>query len=135
MDLKKWFRKRPRGEEFREEVETHLAMRTEHEGIDLNAVRRRFGNELQIEEQMRQVWISQFFDTLLQDVRYTWRIWIRNRGVALTAVFVLAAGLGASTALFSVLDRILFRSLPYPNADRIVSFGISKPPFPTEFVP
>ena len=59
----------------------------------------------------------------------------RNRCVRCGSVLVLAAGLGASAALFSVLDRILFRSLPYPNANRIVSFGISIKPFPTEFVP
>jgi putative ABC transport system permease protein len=141
MGIKNWlpirscFRKRPKAEDFREEVEAHIAMRAEHEGIDQNAASRRFGNVLQTEEKMRRVWICGFWDTLIQDIRYIQRTWAHNPGFAVTVVFVLALGLGASTALFSVLDRILFRSLPYPDADGIVSVGISKPPFSTEFIP
>src|SRR6185503_725478 len=51
----------------------------------------------------------------------------RNPGFALTAVLVLALGLGASTAMFSALDRILFRPLPYGDADRLVAVGTTAP--------
>ncbi len=140
MGLKNWFRKRPSGGDMREEIESHLAMRAEHEGaehdnIDASAARRRFGNALRTQEEMRHVWIAPFWDTLLQDARFTWRSWRRNPGFAVTAILTLALGLGASTALFSALDRILFRGLPYSHADRLVSVGIVLRDSPMETVP
>ncbi len=135
MDLKNWFRKRPSGVDMREEIESHLAMRAEHDGSDPSAARRRFGNALYTQEQVRRVWIAPFWDTLSQDARFTWRSWRRNPGFALTAILTLALGLGASTALFSALDRILFRGLSYPHADRLVSVGVIGPASPTEIMP
>ena len=140
MDLKSWFRKRPSGGDMREEIESHLALRAEHDGaehdrIDPFAARRRFGNALHTYEEMRHVWIAPFWDTLMQDARFTWRSWRRNPGFAVMAILTLALGLGASTALFSALDRILFRSLPYPHADRLVSVGILLPVSPREIMP
>src|SRR5277367_4460797 len=127
MDLKNWFRKRPSAGDMCEEIESHLAMRAEHDGSDASTARRRFGNTLYAQEEVRHVWIAPFWDTLLQDARFTWRSWRRNPGFAVMAILTLALGLGASTALFSALDRILFRSLPYPHADRLVSVGIVLP--------
>jgi putative ABC transport system permease protein len=140
MGLKNWFRKRPTGGNMREEIESHLAMRAEHDAtghdsIDASAARRRFGNVLHAQEEMRHVWIAPFWDTLSQDARFTWRSWRRNPGFAVTAILTLALGLGASTALFSALDRILFRGLPYPHADRLVSVGIVLPDSSMETVP
>jgi putative ABC transport system permease protein len=109
---------------MREEIEFHIAMRADHDGIDETSARRRFGNVLRAQEEMRRVWIAAFWDILLQDALYTWRSWRRNRTFAVAAVFVLALGLGTSTALFSALDRILFRNLPYPKADRLASVGL-----------
>jgi predicted permease len=135
MDLKNWFRKRPSGDELRDEIESHIAMRAEHDGSDPSAARRRFGNTLYTQEEVRHVWIAPFWDTLLQDAHFTWRSWRRNPGFAATAILTLALGLGASTALFSALDRILFRGLPYPHADRLVSVGIVLPDSSMETVP
>jgi predicted permease len=135
MDLKNWFRKRPSGDELRDEIESHIAMRAEHDGSDPSAARRRFGNTLYTQEEVRHVWIAPFWDTLLQDAHFTWRSWRRNPGFAVTAIVTLALGLGASTALFSALDRILFRGLPYPHADRLVSVGIVLPDSSMETVP
>jgi predicted permease len=135
MDLKSWFRKRPSGDDMREEIEAHLAMRAEHDGTDASTARRRFGNALHTQEEVRHVWIAPFWDTLLQDARFTWRSWRRNPGFAVTAILTLALGLGASTALFSALDRILFRGLPYPHAERLVSVGIVLPDSSMESVP
>ncbi len=134
MGLIRWFRKRPSDEELREEVEAHLAMRAEHDGIDEHAARRRFGNTLQTRESIRRIWVAEFWDTIRQDARFTVRSLTRSPGFALTAVLVMAVGLGASTALFSVLDRILFRDLPYPNSDRLVSLGYMAPLDPREFM-
>jgi putative ABC transport system permease protein len=134
MGLSKWFRRGPSAEEMREEVAAHLALRAAHDRSDPASASRRLGNALQTQEEMRRVWIPQLWDTLVQDIHFTWRTWARNPGFALTAVLVLALGLGASTALFSALDRILFRSLPYPNADRLVSVGLMAPLDANEFL-
>ncbi|MGH9374029.1 MAG: ABC transporter permease, partial [Vicinamibacterales bacterium] len=58
--------------------------------------------------------------TLSQDVRHAWRTWRRTPVLALAAVFTLALGVGANTAVFSVVHGVLLRPLPYPDADRLV---------------
>jgi putative ABC transport system permease protein len=124
MGLKgRWFRRRPSDDEMREELEAHVAMRAEHDGVDEAAARRRLGNVLHTRESMRRVWIAQWWDALRQDAHFTWRSWRRRPGFALAAILVLGVGLGASTALFAALDRVLFRPLPYADPDRLVSVG------------
>jgi predicted permease len=118
-----WFRRRPSDDEMREELEAHVAMRAAHDGVDDRTARRRLGNTLQTREAMRRVWIAQWWDALRQDAWFTWRSWRRQPGFALGAILVLALGLGASTALFAALDRVLFRPLPYADPDRLVSVG------------
>src|SRR5688500_19004054 len=122
--IDKWLRKRPSDDEMREELEAHVAMRAEHDRMDEAAARRRLGNLLHTRESMRRVWIAQWWDALRQDAWFTWRSWQRQPGFALGAILVLALGLGASTALFAALDRVLFRPLPYADPDRLVRVGV-----------
>ncbi|HEY1307879.1 MAG TPA: ADOP family duplicated permease [Vicinamibacterales bacterium] len=124
MDVKNWFRRRPSDDEIKEELEAHVAMRAEHDGVDEAAARRRLGNVLHTRESMRRVWIAAWWDALRQDAHYTWRSWRRRPGFALGAILVLALGLGSSTALFAALDRVLFRPLPYADPTRLVSVGL-----------
>src|SRR3954465_7847947 len=71
---------------------------------------------------------------VLQDVRYGARGLRRNPGFAITAILAAALGIGASTAVFSAVDRILFRSLPYGHEARLVSVGIMAPLDSNEFL-
>ena len=124
MGLTRWFRRGPSDEEMREELEAHVAMRAEHDGVDQATARRRLGNMLRTREDMRRVWIAEWVDALRQDAHYTWRSWRRRPAFAVAAILVLSLGLGASTALFAALDRVLFRPLPYSDPDRLVSVGL-----------
>ena len=72
-------------------------------------------------------------ETLVQEVRYAVGGFRRAPLFTLVAVVVVALGVGLNTAVFSVVDRILFRSLPYPQDDRLVSFGMTAPIAPQEF--
>jgi putative ABC transport system permease protein len=69
-----------------------------------------------------------------QDLRFALRGFRRNPAFSLTAILVIALGIGATTAVFSVVDRLLFRSLPYPESDRLVSVGVTIPMMDGEFL-
>lgn len=72
--------------------------------------------------------------TLWQDMRYGLRMMVKNPGFTAVAVLTLALGVGATSAVFSVVDRILFRNLPYPQDNRLVSFGLLAPIERDEFM-
>ncbi len=75
-----------------------------------------------------------WLETVLQDLRYAARAFRTSPLFAIVAILTLAIGIGATTAVFSVVDRLLFRSLPYARADRLVSFGITGPIDDNEFM-
>jgi len=58
-------------------------------------------------------------ETLLADVRHSFRVLIKSPGFTIVAVLALALGIGANTAIFSVIECALLRPLPFPNADRL----------------
>ena len=66
-------------------------------------------------------------DGLLQDVRQALRGWRRNPGFLAVALATMAAGIGASTAIFSAVDAVLLRPLPYPDPDRLVAIHSTRP--------
>ena len=81
-------------------------------------------------DEQRPGWL---LGTVLQDVRYALRGFRRNPIFTITIIATLGLGIGTTTAVFSVVDRILFRSLPYDHADRLVSVGIRQSLEPQEF--
>jgi putative ABC transport system permease protein len=81
-------------------------------------------------EERRGFWLESFY----ADVRYGLRILGKNPGFTVVAILTLALGIGATSSVFSAVDRILFRSLPYPQADQLVSFGLTAPIERNEFM-
>jgi len=127
--------------EFQAELESHVQMHVEdgmREGLSEQEARRRALIRLGGAEQARQAYREGAglpgFEMLMQDVRFAFRGLRRNPVFVVTAIATLALGVGATTAVFSVVDRILFRSLPYAHPDRLVSVGVTAPIIPQEFM-
>ncbi len=92
-----------------------------------------FGGVETARERCREERPGWWIDTLMQDARYAGRGFLRSPIFACTVIATLALGIGATTAVFSVVDRILFRDLPYAHDDRLVSIGLSQPMERQEF--
>lgn len=127
MRLKLWPWRRDREAELDEELRSHFKMAVQ-ERIERGetpeeaeaAVRREFGNVGLIKEVTREMWGVAWLEQLLQDIRYGLRFLRRGPGFTAVAVLTLALGIGASTAIFSAVNPILFEPLPYPHADRVI---------------
>lgn len=126
--------KRRLDDQLQEELQAHLDQLTEENirngmsGEDARAAAlREFGGVEQTKEIYRQQYGLPFLDVALQDLHFALRGLVKRPGFAIASVFTLMLGIGATTAVFSVVDRILFRSLPYPHDDRLVSFGLLAP--------
>jgi len=139
--LRGLFRKRHLDGDLDAELQAHLELLTEENirrGLSPEdaryAARREFGGVEQAKELHRDQRGIPFLDALLQDLRFALRAFAKRPGFALVAILTLALGIGATTAVFSVVDRILFRSLPYPHDERLVSFGDKAPFEANEFV-
>ncbi len=87
----------------------------------LREARREFGGVDQVKESVRDVRPGVFLDTLFQDVRYAIRTLQRNPGFAFIGILTLGLGIGANTAIFTVVDAVLLKPLPYPDPDRLLT--------------
>jgi predicted permease len=92
--------------------------------------RREFGNTTLLEERSREVWQWQRLESLLIDLKHIGRRLRRSPGFAITVVLTLAIGIGANTAVFSVLNSVLLRPLPYPEPQQLVSLHLNAPGAP-----
>ena len=123
------FRRGRLDEEFDQEVRAHLELLSERfvaRGMDPAAARsaafRQFGGVTQMKEELRERRALPPLDVLWQDLRHALRGLWTDRGLAASAVLTLALGIGASTAVFAVLDTVVLRPLPFARADRLMSF-------------
>ena len=117
-------------EELRLHLELELELELERqrdaglpEADALRTARRTLGNATLIRERAREVWGWRWLDDLKGDLRQAVRSSWRSPGFAATVIFVLALGIGANTAMFSIVHGMLLRPLPYPNGERIVRLG------------
>lgn len=123
------------------EMRSHLEMLTEENirrGMSADearyAARQEFGGVEQAKEAYREQRGLPFFDALIQDLRLTARMLANKPVFTIVVVLTLAVGIGSTSAVFSVVDRILFRNLPYPDDERLVSFGVMAPFDSREFM-
>jgi predicted permease len=122
------FRRRRSAKDFAEEIKAHLELEGDDlrdEGLNEEEARRRarvnFGSRTTAQEQFHLRNRPEWLDNLAGDVKFAFRQLFKNPSFAVTAILVLALGLGASTAIFAVVDGALIKPLPYKGPKQLVS--------------
>jgi len=139
--LKQLFSRRRHYEELSVTIREHLEEKIDHlmdSGMTRDeaerSARREFGNVALIEERSREVWQWTTLESLWADVRFALRQLGKSPGFLLTVLFTLGLAIGANTAIFSFVNAVLLKPLPYPDPERIVSVSEELPGGGSNFI-
>ncbi len=126
------FKRRRSADDFAQEIQSHLELEAddlEREGLSEDEARRKakieFGNVRAAEERFYLKDRVEWLDNLLRDLKFALRQMVKNPAFAVTAILVLALGIGASVAIFAFVDAALLQPLPYANPARLMSVNES----------
>jgi predicted permease len=130
----KFFSRRRRYEDISISIQEHIDERTEELMADGMArkqaeqtARREFGNVGLVEESSREVWQWPALESILADLKFAFRRLAKSPGFAATVLLTLAIGIGANTVVFSVVNGVLLKPLPYPDSEQLVSLRLNAP--------
>ena len=125
--IQQLFTRRKIFSDLSEEIQQHLEEKTEAlmaEGMSreeaVRAAKREFGNVTRMQERGREAWMWPLAESLWADAKFAVRQLYKNLGFALTAILTLALGIGATTAIFSLVNTVLLRPLPFPEQSRLM---------------
>ena len=114
------WRRRKLARDIDDELAFHLAMKTADTN-DARAARKQFGNVAVFREEVHDMWTFPSLESIWQDLKYALRTLRRAPAFTVVAVLVLGIGIGANTAIFSLVDAMVKRGLPYPHTDRLMA--------------
>ncbi|HLJ48846.1 MAG TPA: ABC transporter permease [Bryobacteraceae bacterium] len=123
----RWFRRRKLEQDLDRELQSDLELQAaelEEAGLSANdaryAARRAFGNRALVKEEVREMWGWTNLENLLRDTRYALHMMRRSPGLSCVAILSLALGIGANTAIFSLVDAVMLRLLPVQDPEHLV---------------
>jgi predicted permease len=130
----RFFGRRRRYDDLSVSIHEHIQERAEElmeDGMPQKqaeqTARREFGNVVLTQQRSREVWQWPLLDSILIDLKHSFRRLGKSRGFAATVLLTLAIGIGANTAVFSVVNSVLRKPLPYPDSERLVALWLNAP--------
>ena len=132
MNWRRFFRRAQADAEQQQELESYIEITTEEyiaQGMEpeeaRRAARHKLGNLTQIREEVFEMNTAMFLEGTLQELRHAGRMLRRSPTFSITAILTLALGIGATTAIFSVVNGVLIKPLSYPKSEALATVGVS----------